>query len=122
MLKLRLKRVGRKRYPSYRLVIMEHSFRRDGKPIDEVIVDQVTLMDPALVKSTNSAFAELKNGKLTRNYPQALSAIFNIETQRFFLISLIVSHGLEKTCVFCFHTIINWCAMSCQHIKQKIEQ
>jgi small subunit ribosomal protein S16 len=36
MLKLRLKRTGRKRSPSYRLVIMENTFRRDGKPIDEV--------------------------------------------------------------------------------------
>ena len=36
MLKLRLKRIGRKRLPSYRLVIMENSFRRNGKPIDEV--------------------------------------------------------------------------------------
>ena len=36
MLKLRLKRTGRKRYASYRLVIMENTFRRDGKPIDEV--------------------------------------------------------------------------------------
>ena len=35
MLKLRLKRTGRKRTPSYRLVIMENSFRRDGRPIDE---------------------------------------------------------------------------------------
>lgn len=36
MLKLRLKRVGRKRSPSYRLVIMENTSRRDGRPIDEV--------------------------------------------------------------------------------------
>ena len=36
MLKLRLKRVGRKRLPSYRLVIMENTCRRDGRPIDEV--------------------------------------------------------------------------------------
>lgn len=36
MLKLRLKRTGRKRSPFYRLVIMEHSTRRDGRPIDEV--------------------------------------------------------------------------------------
>lgn len=36
MLKLRLKRVGKKRLPSYRLVIMENTFRRDGRPIDEV--------------------------------------------------------------------------------------
>ena len=36
MLKLRLKRIGRKGSPSYRLVIMENTFRRDGKPIEEV--------------------------------------------------------------------------------------
>jgi small subunit ribosomal protein S16 len=36
MLKLRLKRTGRKRFPSYRLVIMENTARRDGRPIDEV--------------------------------------------------------------------------------------
>jgi small subunit ribosomal protein S16 len=36
MLKLRLKRVGRKRSPAYRLVVMENTFRRDGKPIEEV--------------------------------------------------------------------------------------
>lgn len=36
MLKLRLKRVGRKRYPTYRLVIMENITKRDGKPIEEV--------------------------------------------------------------------------------------
>ena len=36
MLKLRLKRTGRKRLPSYRLVIMENTTRRDGRPIEEV--------------------------------------------------------------------------------------
>lgn len=36
MLKLRLKRTGRKRSPSYRLVIMESSMRRDGRPIEEL--------------------------------------------------------------------------------------
>ena len=36
MLKLRLKRIGRKRYPSYRLVVMENTCRRDGRPVDEV--------------------------------------------------------------------------------------
>jgi len=36
MLKLRLKRTGRKRFPSYRLVIMENTTRRDGKPIEEL--------------------------------------------------------------------------------------
>jgi len=36
MLKLRLKRVGKKGFPSYRLVVMENTSRRDGRPIDEV--------------------------------------------------------------------------------------
>ena len=36
MLKLRLKRTGKKRSPSYRLVIMENTARRDGRPIEEV--------------------------------------------------------------------------------------
>ena len=36
MLKLRLKRTGRKLAPSYRLVIMEQTFKRDGKTIDEI--------------------------------------------------------------------------------------
>jgi small subunit ribosomal protein S16 len=36
MLKLRLKRAGRKGSPSYRLVIIENSSRRDGRPIDEI--------------------------------------------------------------------------------------
>lgn len=36
MLKLRLKRNGRKRQPSYRLVIIESASRRNGRPIDEV--------------------------------------------------------------------------------------
>ena len=36
MLKLRLKRIGRKSSPFYRLVIMENTTRRDGRPIEEV--------------------------------------------------------------------------------------
>jgi len=36
MLKLRLKRIGRKQSPSYRLVIIENTCRRDGRPIEEV--------------------------------------------------------------------------------------
>ena len=36
MLKLRLKRLGKKHYPFYRLVIMESTSKRNGRPIDEV--------------------------------------------------------------------------------------
>lgn len=36
MLKLRLKRIGRKRSPAYRLVVMENTTRRDGRPVEEI--------------------------------------------------------------------------------------
>ena len=36
MLKIRLKRMGRKKSPSYRLVVLENRTRRNGKPIEEV--------------------------------------------------------------------------------------
>ena len=36
MLKLRLTRTGRKKQPAYRLVIMEHSTRREGRPVEFV--------------------------------------------------------------------------------------
>ena len=36
MLKLRLKRTGRKGSPSYRLVVMENRTRRDGRSIDQL--------------------------------------------------------------------------------------
>lgn len=36
MLKLRFKRIGKKRSPSYRLVILESTSRRDGRPVDEL--------------------------------------------------------------------------------------
>jgi small subunit ribosomal protein S16 len=36
MLKLRLQRNGRKKRPTYRLVVIEHSARRDGKPVEYV--------------------------------------------------------------------------------------
>jgi len=36
MLKLRLKKIGRKRQPSYRLVIMPSKRRRDGRAIEQV--------------------------------------------------------------------------------------
>jgi len=36
MLKLRLKRTGRKHLPFYRLVVMENLSKRDGRPIEEV--------------------------------------------------------------------------------------
>lgn len=55
MLKLRLKRTGKKKAPSYRLVVMENTSRRDGRPIDEVgfyntITKQSKLDVPKIIK------------------------------------------------------------------------
>ena len=36
MLKIRLKRMGRKKKPTYRLVILENRTKCNGKPIEEV--------------------------------------------------------------------------------------
>lgn len=36
MVKLRLKRYGRKKQPSYRIVVMDSRNRRDGKAIEEL--------------------------------------------------------------------------------------
>jgi small subunit ribosomal protein S16 len=36
MLKLRLKRFGKKREASYRIVVMQSTTRRDGRPLEEV--------------------------------------------------------------------------------------
>ena len=36
MIKIRLKRFGRKKLASYRIVVIKSSARRDGKPIEEV--------------------------------------------------------------------------------------
>lgn len=33
MLKIRLQRTGRKKKPTYRVVVIEHSKRRNGKPV-----------------------------------------------------------------------------------------
>nr|QCI07459.1 ribosomal protein S16 [Leiomenia cribrosa] len=36
MLKIRLKRCGRKKLPSYRIIVIDSRKRRDGKAIDEM--------------------------------------------------------------------------------------
>ena len=79
MLKLRLKRNGRKRQPSYRLVIMESTSRRNGRPIDEVghynpITKESYLNQEKIVKWLNSGvqptetvFQLLKKSNLIQN-------------------------------------------------------
>ena len=36
MLKIRLKRLGRKKKPSYRIIAIDSRKRRDGKPVEEL--------------------------------------------------------------------------------------
>lgn len=36
MLKIRLKKYGRKKQPSYRIVVIDCKKRRDGRPIEEI--------------------------------------------------------------------------------------
>ncbi len=55
MIKLRLKRFGKKREASYRIVAMNSHDRRDGRPLEEVgfynpRTDEVRLDIPAIVK------------------------------------------------------------------------
>ncbi|WP_431134990.1 alpha/beta hydrolase [Psychroserpens mesophilus] len=61
------------------------SLAGSAKSIDNVIIDQITQMDPALEKSTKRAFESLKEGKLTKDYPQALGSIFSTDVQPFMM-------------------------------------
>ncbi|MDJ0576789.1 MAG: 30S ribosomal protein S16 [Xenococcaceae cyanobacterium MO_234.B1] len=60
MIKIRLKKLGKKREASYRIVAIESKKRRDGRPIEELgfynpRTDETRLNVPAIV-------ARLKNG------------------------------------------------------------
>ncbi|HAJ58475.1 MAG TPA: 30S ribosomal protein S16 [Oculatellaceae cyanobacterium] len=55
MVKLRLKRYGKKREVSYRIVAMQSNARRDGRPLEELgfynpRTNETTLDVPAIVK------------------------------------------------------------------------
>ncbi|MFP4134131.1 MAG: 30S ribosomal protein S16 [Halothece sp.] len=55
MVKLRLKRLGKKREASYRIVAMNDSSRRDGRPLEELgyynpRTNETRLNVPAIVK------------------------------------------------------------------------
>jgi small subunit ribosomal protein S16 len=55
MIKLRLKRFGKKRAVSYRLVAMNSRDRRDGRPLEELgfynpINDEINLKTDAIIK------------------------------------------------------------------------
>ena len=79
MLKLRLKRSGRKKQPSYRLVVMENKTRRDGRPIEQVgyynTITKQSYFDEVKirkwlnygVKPTQTVFNILKKAKILEN-------------------------------------------------------
>jgi small subunit ribosomal protein S16 len=55
MVKLRLKRFGKKRQASYRIIAIDHSAPRDGRPLEELGYynprsDETRLNVPAIVK------------------------------------------------------------------------
>jgi small subunit ribosomal protein S16 len=55
MIKLRLKRYGKKREASYRIVAMKSTSRRDGRPLEELgfynpRTDETKLDVPAIIK------------------------------------------------------------------------
>ena len=56
-----------------------------GKPIDEVIIDQVTATAPMFAEDTKRVFSIMKEGKTTTDFPQALISIFNLEVQPFMM-------------------------------------
>lgn len=79
MLKLRLKRIGRKKQPAYRLVVMNSATRRDGRPIDQVgyyntITKQFYFDNDKIVKwldcgvqPTQTVFQLLKKANIIRD-------------------------------------------------------
>jgi small subunit ribosomal protein S16 len=58
MVKIRLSRLGKKKKPSYRIVVIDSRVRRDGKPLEEVgfydpIQNEIHLSSEAIKKRLN---------------------------------------------------------------------
>ena len=66
-----------------------------GKPIDEVIVDQINNTAPMFNEDTKRVFSVLKEGKVTDDYPLALATVFNKEVQPFMMSWMKYSPQLE---------------------------
>lgn len=56
-----------------------------GQSIDSVIIDQVQKTAPMYSEDTKRVFDILRKGKITTDYPAALSSFFNIEIQPFIM-------------------------------------
>lgn len=59
------------------------SISGSGKPIDAVIQDEVNKTAPMFSEDTARLIKILKEGKTTRDYPQALGSMFDISVQPF---------------------------------------
>lgn len=59
------------------------SISGSGKAIDEVIKEEVSKTAPMFNQDTERLIEILKEGKTTRDYPQALSSMFDINVQPF---------------------------------------
>jgi len=56
-----------------------------GQSIDTIILEQIEKTAPQFTADTKRVFESLKKGETTKDYPVALSSIFNIETQPFIM-------------------------------------
>jgi small subunit ribosomal protein S16 len=62
MVKIRLKRIGAKKKPIYRIVVMDCHDRRDGKPIEEIGFYNPRAIPPVITIDEDSAIKWLKRG------------------------------------------------------------
>lgn len=62
MVKIRLKRIGAKKKPVYRIVVMDSRERRDGKPIEEIGFYNPRTEPPEIKINEDSAIKWLKRG------------------------------------------------------------
>ncbi|WP_438963469.1 alpha/beta hydrolase [Winogradskyella sp.] len=56
-----------------------------GNNIGDVIVEQVTTMAPQLGEEAQKIVTKLKQGKTTKDYPVALTSVFNADVQKFMI-------------------------------------
>ena len=54
-----------------------------GKPIDQIILEQITKTAPFFKEDTKRVLEVLKNGETTTDFPPALASMFNLEIQPF---------------------------------------
>lgn len=54
-----------------------------GKPIDEILIEQISKTAPMFLEDSKRVLTLLKAGKTTTDFPMALSSIFNLDVQGF---------------------------------------